>query len=59
MLCRWCLWAHNVKALERNILGFAGIAPIHEMLIGSVEGLTNAARQKWVSRLELLGRSAQ
>ena len=35
LIYRWYFRAHSVKALERNILGFAGIAPIHETLIGS------------------------
>ena len=47
-----------MKALERNILGFAGIAPIHETLVGSVEGLSEAARAKWLGKLEALGRVA-
>jgi putative NADPH-quinone reductase len=59
LVYRWYFRAHSVKALERNILGFAGIAPIHETLIGSIDGLDDVARQKWLNRLEALGRSAQ
>lgn len=59
LVYRWYFRAHSVKALERNILGFAGIAPIHETLIGSIEGLDDAGRKKWLNRLESLGRSAQ
>ncbi len=58
LIYRWYFRAHSVKALERNILGFAGIAPIHETLIGSVEGLSDAARRKWLTKLETLGRGA-
>ena len=32
--------AHSLKALERNVLGFVGIAPVHETLIGMVERMT-------------------
>jgi putative NADPH-quinone reductase len=53
---RWYFRAHSLKALERNILGFVGIAPIHETLIGSVEGLSEAERAKWLQRLGALGR---
>ena len=56
LLYRWYFRAHSVKALERNILGFAGIAPIHETLVGSVEGLSDAQRQKWLAKLKALGR---
>lgn len=58
LIYRWYFRAHSVKALERNILGFAGIAPIHETLIGSVEGLSDAVRRKWLTKLEALGRGA-
>ena len=45
-------------ALERNILGFVGIAPIHETLIGSVESIDPAARENWLRKLRLLGARA-
>jgi putative NADPH-quinone reductase len=46
--------AHSVKALERNILGFVGIGPIHESLIGNVEGPA-AGRERWLKKLRDLG----
>ena len=48
--------AHSLKALERSILGFAGMAPIHDTLIGKVEGMSDAQRGKWLRRLADLGR---
>ncbi len=57
LVYRWVFRAHSVKALERNILGFVGIAPIHETLIGMVEG-DAAARTKWLARLRALGAQA-
>jgi putative NADPH-quinone reductase len=47
--------AHSVKALERNILGFIGIAPVRETLIGNVESPSDAGRQKWLAKLQALG----
>jgi putative NADPH-quinone reductase len=58
LVYRWYFRAHSLKALERNILGFVGIAPIHETLIGSVEGLSEAERGQWLARLAALGRRA-
>ena len=58
LVYRWYFRAHSVKALERNILGFVGIAPVHETLIGQVDGLDDAARQRWLNRLKELGRRA-
>ena len=57
-LYRWYFRAHSVKSLERNILGFSGIAPIRETLIGSIEGLDEPGRAQWLDKLERLGRLA-
>lgn len=59
LVYRWYFRAHSLKALERNILGFVGIAPIHETLVGMVEGLDDAERQRWVSRMTRLGERAE
>ena len=58
LVYRWYFRAHSVKALERNILGFVGIAPIHETLIGSVEGLDEDERRRWLEKLRKLGSEA-
>lgn len=55
LLYRYFFRAHSLKSLERNILGFVGIGPIHETLIGLVEGLDDKARAGWLARLEKLG----
>jgi len=48
--------AHKIKALERNILGFVGIAPIDETLIGLVEAMNDKTRASWFEKLRTLGR---
>jgi putative NADPH-quinone reductase len=58
LVYRWYFRAHSLKALERNILGFVGIAPIHETLVGQIEGLDAAARNAWLDKLRALGRRA-
>jgi putative NADPH-quinone reductase len=55
---RWYFRAHTVKALERNILGFVGFAPVRETLIGSIESMNDGDRKKWLGKLAALGRSA-
>jgi len=50
--------AHAVRALERNVLGFIGFAPVHETLIGNVEGADADERAKWLARLAALGAKA-
>jgi putative NADPH-quinone reductase len=57
LVYRWYFRAHSVKSLERNILGFVGIAPIHETLIGRIGELTQEAAEKWLAKLEALGRN--
>lgn len=58
LVYRWYFRAHSVKSLERNILGFVGIAPVHETLVGNVGHLDAAAAAKSLDRLRALGRKA-
>lgn len=51
--------AHSVKSLERNILGFCGFAPVRASLIGSVETPSAGVRDRWLARMEALGRAAR
>ena len=53
---RWWFRAHSLKSLEKNILAFCGISPIEEHLVGSVESLDAAKREKWLERMRTLGR---
>jgi len=55
LVYRWYFRAHSVKSLERNILGFVGIGPIHRNLVGLVEGMKDAQREKWLQSLRGLG----
>lgn len=52
---RWYFRAHSLKSLERNILGFVGISPVHETLVGMVGNIKEKDVQKWRLRLEKLG----
>ena len=58
LVYRWYFRAHSVKSLERNILGFVGIAPVHETLAGHVEQLGDAGVAKWKARMRVLGAKA-
>lgn len=58
LVYRWYFRAHSVKALERNILGFVGIGPIHETLIGMVESMSEPDRTSWLKKLAALGAKA-
>lgn len=54
-LYRWVFRAHSVRALERNILGFVGFAPVHETLIGGTGNLAAKQAEKWLSALRKAG----
>lgn len=59
MAYRWYFLAHGLRSLKRNILGFVGIAPIHETLIGMVANMKAADAAKWLQKLERMGAKAQ
>lgn len=56
---RWYFGAHSLKSLERNVLRFSGIRPVRHSLIGMVEAKSDAARARWLDRMERLGRAAR
>jgi putative NADPH-quinone reductase len=58
LVYRFYFRAHSLKSLERNILGFVGIAPVNETLIGSVEALDEKTMDRWFSKMRALGREA-
>jgi len=58
LVYRYYFRAHSLKSLERNILGFVGIAPIHETLVGMVGQLKPAQVQAQQEKLRRLGQRA-
>jgi len=58
LLYRWYFRAHSVKSLERNILGFVGLSPVNETLIGQVDKLGEDGVFKWQDKLRKMGRLA-
>ena len=56
---RYYFGAHSLKSLERNILKFAGIAPVRESLFGMVDSASDRRRAGWLRRLEALGREGR
>lgn len=56
---RWYFRAHSLKSLERNILGFCGIGPVRETLIGMVEAKSDAKRRSDLQKMRELGRRAR
>ena len=51
LVYRYFFRAHSVKSLERNVLGFVGIAPVHETLIGMVDRMQAKERERWFATL--------
>lgn len=53
---RWMFGAYGLKTLKRSILGFCGVGPIRETLIGMVEG-DDRTRRKWLAKMQDMGRA--
>lgn len=53
---RWVYFAHGVRGLERSLLGFVGVKPIRETLIGLVEEPSEQHLQ-WLERMREMGRA--
>ena len=51
------LWfrAHGIKALERNVFRFVGMAPVRTTIVGMIESMGDAKRRRWLDRMARLG----
>jgi len=59
VLYRWFFRAHSLKALQRNILGFAGIKPVRTSVVGGAGALTPQQVERWCEHLRRLGAAAR
>jgi putative NADPH-quinone reductase len=59
VLYRWFYRAHSLKALQRNILGFAGIRPVRTCVVGGAASLTPQQVERWCAHLRRLGAAAR
>lgn len=59
LVYRWFYRAHSLRSLERNILGFVGVRPIHRTLVGGVADLAGdrPRAQRWLAHLHALGQA--
>lgn len=55
---RWYFGAHGYRNLKRNILKFCGIKPVRHCFVGLTGSKKPEGRQKWLERIESLGRRA-
>ncbi len=55
MVYRWFFFAHSIRSLERNILGFVGIHPVRDTIIGMAGNMDERAAKKWLDKLERRG----
>jgi len=56
---RFLYRARSLKSLERNILGFAGIAPIHETPVGGTRQVDAQRAARLFGQMGRLGRNAR
>ncbi len=57
MFYRWYFGQHGTALLRRSIMGFSGVKPIHQSLIGRIEGMSEDRAAKLLSEMKELGRS--
>jgi putative NADPH-quinone reductase len=55
---RWFFFAHSLRSLERNILKFAGLGPIHSTIFGGIETASDGKRKQWLGQMAELGKIA-
>jgi putative NADPH-quinone reductase len=53
---RWVLKQPGHNAMKKSILGFVGIKPVRFFTIGPLKTSTEKQRQKWLQKVECLGR---
>ena len=58
LVYRWFFGAHSLKALKRNVLGFVGISPVRNTLLGMVESTNPRRRERWIERFHRMGRKS-
>lgn len=58
VLYAWFFRAHSIKSMKRNILGFVGIAPVSDTLIGMAGNMPPAKARRWLARMVRLGRAS-
>lgn len=52
----WLMFgAHGLLAVEKGILGLAGMKPIRKTVIGAVESIGGRGRLKWLARMRRFG----
>lgn len=58
LIYRYYYRAHSVRSLERNVLGFVGVSPIDETIVGQAGAMSADARGRWLRKITALGRRA-
>lgn len=53
----WLMFgAHGLLALDKGMLGLAGMSPVRKTVIGGIEMIGGKGRLKWLARMRRLGR---
>jgi putative NADPH-quinone reductase len=55
LIYRWYFRAHGVRGLESSVLKFSGMKPVRESLLGMVQAVDDARRQRWLHQMREAG----
>lgn len=58
LVYKWYFMAHSLRSMKRNILGFVGIRPVRDTVVGMAAGLSPRKVARWLGRMNALGRLA-
>jgi putative NADPH-quinone reductase len=56
---RWWFGGHGVRCLEKSLLKFSGVRPVHRTLVGAVEDMSERKRRNWLQRMQSAGARAR
>lgn len=54
---KWYFRGHSVKSMKRNILGFVGIDPVGDTVVGMAGQMKAERAARWFERMNALGRA--
>jgi putative NADPH-quinone reductase len=58
-LYRWYFGAHGLKSVERSLFRFVGFKPVKDTVFGLVETVGDRTRERWLAKMEALGRRGE
>lgn len=59
LVYRFFFFAHGLRNLKRNVLGYSGVAPVRTTFVGQAKGMPRQTAEEWLAAAETLGRDGR